>query len=176
MRTTLVLLLMAAAPLSAGEISIGVDTMYGGTKVGSCHVTRFTGPGTAVSKYKALQKAKFEEADPAVVARLGAEVQIAVDVVAGDQTWCAQNPRIPEKIVIAVKGAQQPVLTIPLERQDVELANLQGAKFTATNGTAVVSVQEIRKLVGEYDFHLVYAGSVFKDKWKKGYADQILKP
>lgn len=174
--TLAVLLTIATAVAHAGEVGIGYDTMNGGTKLGTCHSTTFQGPRDAVQRYTKLQKDRFEQVDAAVIEQLGAQVSVRLDVVTYKQAHCAQNSGVPERIILTEKNGDVPILTIPLKAEPVKLGNMAGAEFTAMEANGNLSLADVKKLVGkEYDFHLIYSDHKYKDKWKKDYAEKILK-
>lgn len=174
--TSLLAVMMLAESALAGEISIGFDSWLGGTRSGTCHATTISGPLDAVRSYEKRQKERFENADPAVVERLNKSVLMSVTVVTHKQPECAQNSGTPEKIVITPPKSREPILVIPLVPEAVELSNLAGAKFTATNASASVPVEDIERLAGkEYEFHLIYSDHAYKDRWKADYSAKILR-
>jgi hypothetical protein len=168
---------VAASPaLFAGSVDVGINTLNGGTKYGTCHVTTFAGPADAVASYEKRQKERFEPVDPDVVKALQTGVSVSATVVTYKRPECAQNSGRPEKVVLSVHGGVEPVLVVQLKQEEVELKNMLGATFTAVNAHGTVPAEEIQKLVGkEFDFHLVYSDHGYKDKWKKDYAAKVLK-
>jgi hypothetical protein len=103
-------------------------------------------------------------------------VLVKAVVVTYKQPRCAQNSGVPEKVVLTAKDGREPLLVVMLVAEEVSLKNLVGGDFTAINGNGSVALSEIAKLRGrELDFHLVYSDHGYKDKWKKDYADKILR-
>ncbi len=180
MRKFLIAVLVASASLSsAGTVRIGVDTMNGGTKAGSCHIVSFIGTADRVALYKRTRADKFETVDPAVVSEMEKDESVVVvaAVVTDGQLYCARNSGIPQRIVITAKGSREPIFTIPLESQKVPLANAMGAEFTAYEASGKITKEDLSTLAKDLDFYLIYEGrESYKDKWRANYPSVILAP
>ncbi len=172
---TAILIALAGSSSWAGEVEIG--KMLGQPK--RCYVARFTGPKEAIARYEKGQKDRFEQVDPTVIARLSKSVAVAVAMEPPKERgmWCASGDGTfkPEKIVFAAKGGSEPLLTIELQGEPGTMANLAGAEFSYFDGHAELPVAELERLAGkDLDLHLVFAGRVQKESWKKDYAAKIL--
>jgi len=131
-----------------------------------------------MARYEKRQKERFEAADPAVLEALGHSVSVSVRMQAPPEwRWCTLNSGRPEKIVLAVKGGIEPVLTIPLASEELMLKNLAGAELAAFEGSASLPTAVIEQLLGKgLGFHLVFADrKPYTDTWKKDYAAKVLK-
>ena len=164
-----------ASPGWAGEVRIGMDPM--GMFPKQCHVVRFLGPQEAAARYEKRQKERFEKPDALALEALSRGVSVSVTMEApAERRSCTLHSGRPEKIVLAVKGGPEPVLTIPLVVEEMTLKNAAGGEFRAFNGSAMVPLGDFEQLVGrELDFHLIFGDHVYEDKWKKDYAAKVLK-
>jgi hypothetical protein len=167
--------LLALAPnlASSGQLWIGFDKSAAEGE--TCHMTYFYGPAETVRAYQQRQTERFEPINPTVVARLSKLASVSVKVETRD-IGCIQNSGTPEKIVVSERESSVPLLTIPLDVEHFTLTNLMGATFPAANGSASVALAQIAKLRDrELVFHLIYSDHVYKDKWRKHYAAEILR-
>jgi hypothetical protein len=175
------LVVLVSGPASSETIDIGFDAMNGGgMKAGTCHLTRFTGPADQVKQYEEAQRSRLENPDPAVVEKLRATVSVSARVYDGGgaaPASCLTGKAVPQRVVLTAKGSDTPALSIALEPEQATLKNRAGAEFAVVNGRGAITADELRPLAGkEYDFHLIYADRGYKDKWKAGYVDKLLKP
>lgn len=165
--------------VSAGTIKVGYNTINGGAKYPSCHITFVAGPADQIAGYRAAAAQKFEKVDEAKVEEIKQAdlVEFRAVLMQGDLE-CARNSGVPRRIVLTQKGAKEPVLSIDIEPSPVTLGNAMGATFTAAQGLGKVKRTDLAPLAGkDLDFYLIYQGrETFKDKWKSGYVAQIMGP